>query len=90
MARTLDSLNLSGSASITPGKQEKYIAKAHYSDGTILDVTEKAVWTIDNPNIANFADALNQPGQVVAIDSGIAILTAVFGGKTQTFKITVP
>ncbi|HEY3307209.1 MAG TPA: Ig-like domain-containing protein [Desulfuromonadaceae bacterium] len=87
--RTLESLEISGPANITSGKQEMFIAKAHYNDGTQI-VTEDAVWTIDKPNVAILADALNQPGQVVAVDSGTATLTATFGGKTQAVNFLVP
>jgi hypothetical protein len=36
------------------------------------------------------ADNVNQKGQIVAISSGTATLTATFGGKSSTVTITVP
>jgi hypothetical protein len=62
---------------------------ASYGDGTTIDVTENTAWSIDTVNVAILADSVNQSGQVVGVDSGSATLTAVFGGKTQTAKITV-
>lgn len=88
--RTLQDLVVSGSSAAAPGNQFKCTAIANYSDGSSADVTEDAAWTINAPNVAILADSQNQPGQVVAVDSGSATLTASFGGKSKTTTITVP
>jgi hypothetical protein len=90
--RLLQSLTISGPSSITAGNQVAFTALATYSDGTSRDVTEAdgTTWSIDNSNVAIPADSRNQPGQVVAVDSGLATLTASFGDKTQKVTITVP
>ena len=76
--------------SYTSGAQVMYTTTASYTNGTSKDVTEDTTWVIDKPYVAILADSLNQSGQVVAVDSGTATLTATFGGKSPTVKITVP
>lgn len=88
-ARTIQSLAITSPGAVS-GSQAKFIATATYSDLTSKDVTEDATWTIDKPFVAILADSLNQPGQVIGVDSGSAILTASFGGKTQTATVTLP
>ena len=89
--RNIQSLAISAASSVVvSGNQVKYTATANYSDGTSADVTEDSTWTIDKPNVAVLADSQNQPGQIVAVDSGSAILTAGFNGQTQTVTVTVP
>jgi len=88
-SRNLLSLTLSpGNVSI--GNKALFPVTANYSDVTV-DVTNEptASWLIDTPNVAVLADSVNQPGQVVGVDTGTATLTVTFGGKSQTAKITV-
>ncbi|MDD2853457.1 MAG: Ig-like domain-containing protein [Desulfuromonadaceae bacterium] len=87
--RTLQNLVISGGTSIVAGNQVAFTATATYSDGTSMDVTEETVWSIDDSNVIMLADSQNQPGQVVAVDGGSAEVTASFGNKTETTKITV-
>ncbi|NVN92947.1 MAG: Ig-like domain-containing protein [Desulfuromonadales bacterium] len=95
-SRTIQSLTISvtptisGTPTIVSGNQVKFAATAVYTDGTSKDVTEETTWAIDKSTVVLLADTLNQPGQVVAVDSGSATLTASFGGKTATATITVP
>ena len=89
--RNIQSLAISAASSVVvSGNQVKYTATANYSDGTSVDVTEDSTWTIDKSNVAILADSQNQPGQIVAVDSGSATLTAGFNGQTQTATVTVP
>lgn len=89
--RTVVSLAVSGYPAVTiaTGNQVRFTATATYADGSSLDVTEDATWSVDQPSVAILADAANQPGQVVGVDTGKAGLTASFGGKTQTVTLTV-
>jgi hypothetical protein len=89
-ARTITTLTIAGSTSMTSGNQIKFTANAGYSDGTSKDVTEDASWSLDKTNVAILTDAINQPGQIVAIDSGSATLTATFSGKSAIATVTVP
>ncbi|HLO27159.1 MAG TPA: Ig-like domain-containing protein, partial [Geobacteraceae bacterium] len=75
---------------LASGNQVPFTATATFTDATTRDVTEDATWTIDKTNVATFADSQNQPGQVVGVDSGLATLTASFGGKSQNVILTVP
>ncbi|HEX8960226.1 MAG TPA: Ig-like domain-containing protein [Geobacteraceae bacterium] len=90
--RTLVLLTVSNFPAITmaSGSQVNFTATATYSDATTQSVTEDTIWTIGNGNVAILADSQNQPGRVVAVDSGSTTLTASFGGKTQSVTITVP
>jgi hypothetical protein len=90
--RTFKELFISGAASVSIGNQTTYTVTASYTDGIIngtIDITEDATFSIDNTNIALLADAQNQPGQMVAVDTGTATLTVSFGGLTKTLIITV-
>ena len=89
--RVIQSLSITGSSNITAGNQVAFTAVATYSDGSSRNVTEAdgTIWSIDNPNVAIFADSVNQPGQIVGVDIGTAVLTATFDGKSQAAKITV-
>jgi hypothetical protein len=91
-AQTVATLAVSNSPATTlvAGNQVPFTATATFTDGTTRDVTEDATWTIDNTNVATFADSRNQPGQVVGVDSGSTKLTASFRGKAQTVTLTVP
>ncbi len=89
--RTVATLTVPNAPAVTllSGNQVPFTATATFTDGTTRDVTEDTKWVIDNANVATFADSQNQPGQVVGVDSGSAILTATFGGRTQTVILTV-
>lgn len=91
-SRTLQSLNISGSSSVAAGNQVSYALNAVYVDTTNKDVTADAAtdWSITPSNVAVLADSVNQPGQIVAVSSGTATLTARFGGKSTTVTIIVP
>ncbi len=88
-SQTLQSLTISGSTTITSGKQVAFTATATYLDGTTQDVTQNTTWSISNTSVASLADSQNQPGEVVGISAGSTTLTANFGGKTQPVTITV-
>ncbi|MEC0227099.1 Ig-like domain-containing protein [Paenibacillus alba] len=63
---------------------EKIKLMATYPDGTVADVSEKAVWTTDKENVA---DAIK--GTVTGYSVGTASLTAKYGTKTTTIKVDV-
>jgi hypothetical protein len=88
--KATNGLTISGTTTIVSGNQATFTAMASYTDGTTKDVTEDTTWSIDNKYVAILADSTNQPGQVVAVNTGTAILTAKFGGVTQTVTVTVP
>jgi len=89
--RTIQSLTITpASASVAAGNQVRFTATANYQ-GFSQDVTEDTSWSIENkPYVAILADSQHQPGQIVAVNSGTAVLTATFGGLTVPVTITVP
>lgn len=94
-SRTLQSLSVSlspSSSNVSVGNQVSYGATAIYIDGITEDVTADTttVWSVTPSNVAVLADSTNQPGQVVAVSSGSASLTATFGDKSTSVTITVP
>lgn len=88
--RTLQVLTISPPPTLIAGNQVKCAVTANYTDGTTKEVTEETSWAIDNANVAILADSVNQPGEVVGVNTGTATLTANFGGKSPTVTITVP
>lgn len=90
-ARTIRSLAINpATATVPSGDQAVFTAIATYNDGSTQDVTEDATWSIDKPQVAVLADNTNQRGEIVAVDSGSANLTAQFGAITQTIPVLVP
>ncbi|NRF92612.1 Ig-like domain-containing protein [Paenibacillus frigoriresistens] len=72
------------SVSLLLNGTEKIKLMATYPDGTIDDVSDKAVWTTDK---ANVADAIK--GTVTGYSVGTANLTAIYGTKSTTIKVDV-
>ncbi|MBN2494568.1 MAG: Ig-like domain-containing protein [Deltaproteobacteria bacterium] len=58
---------------------------ARYSDGASAVVTPQAEFTTSNPNVAR----LLGPGQVSGVADGRAVITARFGGLSDTCEVTV-
>lgn len=58
-------------------------AMANYEDGTSQDVTADAVWSTDNADVADVSK-----GTITAYATGSAVITASYGGKTATVKVT--
>lgn len=87
VARTLQSLTILPVTSpnpIIPGTAKQFRVEALYTDGVRQDVTADATLTIDNRNIAIFADDVSDPGLIVAVDVGTATLTAKIGEIVDT------
>lgn len=90
-SRSLRSLAISGTPTLASGRQTAFTATATYTDNTTKDVTEKTTWLLPTTqSVAILADSLNQPGQIVGVDSGSTTLTATFGNQTQTLTVTLP
>lgn len=88
---TLMSLTIRNLPGVKARDQIPYKAYAVYAGSSAeYDVTENAVWSVTPSNVAVLADNTNQPGQVVAVSSGSATLTATFGDKSTSVTITVP
>ena len=92
VARTLQSLTISAvttPATTIAGTEKKFKVEALYTDGARQDVTENVEWSINDSHIARFSDPLSDPGLVVAVDAGVAIVTAKIGNISDTETLTV-
>jgi trimeric autotransporter adhesin len=58
-------------------------ATAVFTDGTLLDVTSLAAWTSSAEGLVVAGNG-TQAGQALAVDAGLAQLTATFGGASAT------
>ncbi|KAI7253323.1 hypothetical protein KC345_g11385, partial [Hortaea werneckii] len=77
-------LNLTaGKLNLGKDQSKAVTAMASYEDGTSQDVTEDAVWSTDNSDVADVSK-----GIITAYATGSAVITASYGGKTATVKIT--
>jgi hypothetical protein len=88
-SRDVTILTIVGNPVVAVGNQTGYTATATYGDASTRDVTADAVWTTDKPDFAAMVDNRQQPGQLVAVDSGAVTLSCAFGGRTQTLKLTI-
>lgn len=90
--RTLQSLTITAAAepgAMIAGRQVRFTVMANYSTGSPQDVTADAHLTIDDSDVARFSDQQSDPGLVVAVDEGTAIVTAIFGGLSETKTLVV-
>ncbi|GFZ81276.1 hypothetical protein GCM10008018_28670 [Paenibacillus marchantiophytorum] len=70
--------------SLKVGDSQTLILTATYADGTTGPVADSAVWTVDDDAVAFVSK-----GKVTTYKSGIATITATYGGKTTTTKVEV-
>jgi uncharacterized protein YjdB len=70
--------------SMNSGKTATVTLKATYADGTTETVTSKATWSSDHENIA-FASK----GTITAYESGTAVISGAYGGKTTSVTVSV-
>lgn len=67
------------------GENVTVTAIAHFSDGSISDITEDAKMTVSNPKIA----AVNNKGIVKGIKAGNTVVKVSYDGKTASITIKV-
>lgn len=60
------------------GTQGNYSATAYYSDGTTLDVTHDAIWSVDDKAVAVIVESGEMGGHATALESGNVVVTARF------------
>lgn len=66
------------------GKEEQIVLWATYADDTKEDVADEAKWSVDNDAVVSVTD-----GKVTARKAGETNVTAAYGGKTVTVKVSV-
>jgi uncharacterized protein YjdB len=85
---TLVSVTVNPTAATLPiASTQALTAKAIYSDGTVVDITNAAVWATNAPLIATVAA---NTGVVTGVASGVAVVSAASGGKSGSATLTVP
>ena len=65
--------------------RQQLIATAVYEDGTLVDVTRDAAWTISDPNVL----AIDQTGLAIPKADGNVVVTAAIDGKSAELKVAV-
>lgn len=73
-------------ASLPKGVSQEYIVKATYSDGSTEDVSRSAEWQVDLANIATIDKGVVTTS---TSNSGDVVLTAKYGGESQSVTIEV-
>src|SRR4029079_640559 len=72
---------------ITRNNRQQFAVYAHYSDGSVLDVTQRAQYESNDPDIA----VVDGSALVRTMDvSGEAAIMARYQGHVATFRATVP
>lgn len=71
-------------SSITVGGMSEVTVNAHYSDGTIADVTDMATKSVANPNIATMNGR-----SLVGKAAGSSVISASYKGKSASAALTV-
>jgi len=66
--------------SVAKGSMTSLSATASFSDGSTQDYTRELIWQSSAPTIATISNADNTEGQVTALTSGTATITALLPG----------
>jgi len=88
-------LNVSGPGEIAPGATAQFKATAHYSDGSLRDVTSDVAWSSSDDSILSFSNGgiasgiRNGQTSVVAAVSQVTGSSLVMVVPEGTFKLTV-
>jgi cysteine-rich repeat protein len=69
-------------APVLVGGTLQLTATALFTDGTRLDVTDLASWSIDRPEVASVGNTSTEKGRLTGRDAGQAIVAASLGGAT--------
>ena len=80
----LESLTVSGGASVDEGGIIRLSAEAAYSDSSTRDVTSSAVWVSGDPDVATV-----EFGFVTGVSAGTVEVTAMFGDQSDSHTVEV-
>lgn len=81
----LTRLSISASSlNVEVGQTSSVLLKALYSNQTEIDVTKSAVWSAADPAVAEVAS-----GAVTGKSAGTTVITAVYGGKSESLNLKV-
>jgi len=85
--RRVESLTITPDRSIHKlGEQQQMLVSAHFSDGSVRDVTPWTKWSSSNEAVA----AVNEQGEVEVIGAGEGAIVAWYSSKLAIARITVP
>jgi tartrate-resistant acid phosphatase type 5 len=73
-------------AGVEVGFQWGFQVLAYYEDGSVENVTLRSVWTTSDESIATIGSAT---GVATGVSPGTVVVTAEFGGQTDTANLTV-
>lgn len=74
-------------ASVQMGATQALLAKATYSDGSIVDITANAAWSSNTPLVVAVE---GKTGIATGMSPGAADISAAIGGMSGSARLTVP
>jgi hypothetical protein len=74
---------------VAAGTNQRLVGTLTFVDGTLLDVTAEATWSISNSLVASIGDAAGNKKLVTGVAPGKAVLTASVRGFTASVDVTV-
>lgn len=74
-------------ASVPMGSTQALLARATYSDGSIVDITTTAVWSSNAPLVVA---VVAKTGVATGVSAGSADISAAMGGMSGSARLTVP
>lgn len=87
MGKHLSHISISGPTTITEGSLNSYTCTAHFADGSTVDVSELAEWSIVGSvpkGTAFFGNSLSVQGAVTENWQGSVKATYIFGSETKS------
>jgi hypothetical protein len=88
---TLTSVDISPlNPTIAANGTQQFFANGEYSDNTLQDVTQNAIWTSSNASVATVETAGQMnPGLATGVGAGTATITVAFNGQSGSTSLTV-
>ncbi|WP_217559745.1 phosphodiester glycosidase family protein [Paenibacillus sp. GbtcB18] len=81
----LASIELSGKGSLKVGESDQTVTRAVYTDNSRFDLTDGVTYSSSRPSVAQ----IDTHGAVKALTEGTTVLSAVYGGFTAQYELTV-
>lgn len=89
-AATLESIEvLPADDSLPSGFSSQYQAIGHFSDASVQDLTQRAVWQVDDNGLAIISNLVGLKGRLYSLAPGTVHVSARFGGITGETTLTI-
>jgi uncharacterized protein YjdB len=89
-AAVLEGLDVSPmTLSLAKGSTTAFTAVGRFTDGTIQDLTETALWTSENPTVLQVSNTPSERGSATALNVGQAAVVATFGQRSSRATVQV-